>query len=159
MFGGDLDDLFEATGAMIPTVVQSCVDTIRRSGGFSLQIWFTKLIYLLDGLMTIMAQVGDEPPRHFQNRGRPCEFYSCDSFELNWLNPLPFSIGQDSPPDITTHEHFIFDWTTLSLFLHSTFTTLHFYLRLLSHDHLFPSFRMTSTHLEELPEQGQPVLL
>jgi len=32
VFGGDLDDLFEATGAMIPPVVQSCVDTIRRLG-------------------------------------------------------------------------------------------------------------------------------
>ena len=76
----------------------SRVALIPFAGGFSLQIWFTNLIYLLDGYwMTIMAQVGDEPPRHFQNRGRPCEFYSCDSFELNWLNPLPFSIGQDSP--------------------------------------------------------------
>ena len=30
VFGGDLDDYFEATGEMIPAVVQSCVDTIRR---------------------------------------------------------------------------------------------------------------------------------
>ena len=82
----------------------SRVALIPFAGGFSLQIWFTKLIYLLDGLMTILAQVGDEPPRHFQNRGRPCEFYSCDSFELNWLNPLPSSIGQDSP------WHYIYIW-------------------------------------------------
>merc|ERR1719391_433365 len=32
VFGGDLDDLFEATGKMIPPVVASCVDTIRRLG-------------------------------------------------------------------------------------------------------------------------------
>merc|ERR1711971_431315 len=32
VFGGDLDDLFEATGQMIPPVVASCVDTIRRLG-------------------------------------------------------------------------------------------------------------------------------
>ena len=32
--------------------------------------------------MTIMAQAGNEPPGHFQNRWRPCESYSCDSFEL-----------------------------------------------------------------------------
>ena len=65
VFGGDLDDYFEATGEMIPAVVQSCVDTIRRlflvaficffvflqnnSGIMSEN--FTRLMYSFDGLL------------------------------------------------------------------------------------------------------------
>ena len=30
VFGGDLDDFFEATRELIPPVVKSCIDTIRR---------------------------------------------------------------------------------------------------------------------------------
>jgi len=32
VFGGDLDDFFEATRELIPPVVKSCIDTIRRLG-------------------------------------------------------------------------------------------------------------------------------
>ena len=60
VFGGDLDDYFEATGEMIPAVVQSCVDTIRRlfwSHSFAFLFFcimsknFTRIMYSFDGLL------------------------------------------------------------------------------------------------------------
>ena len=60
VFGGDLDDYFEATGEMIPAVVQSCVDTIRRLflvASICFFVFcimsenFTRLMYSFDGLL------------------------------------------------------------------------------------------------------------
>ena len=39
VFGGDLDDFFEATRELIPPVVKSCIDTIRR-------LFFSRMILI-----------------------------------------------------------------------------------------------------------------